>query len=260
MGFSFAGIREELDSERFGKLFQRLKADIPYLAPFSGWMDLLTFLHDQTRGYRRKDRILWRLIQVYRQGGEYACLSSFFLEVFTPAIGKLRRRGLKQCPDYGDKDLAQDMGIALLGIIGETKITAEKVAVRIVGRLQNRVKAMLDDRMAEAALIHGGDDALALIPATGDESDPLGDPMASLLKILDILNVKDAGGLLDHLVQARVITKEDRKLIGKTVVEGKSLKEAVTRPEDYERLKKRRERAMKAVRRHLLNLLKLDGE
>jgi len=126
--------------------------------------------------------------------------------------------------------------------------------------LQNRVKAMLDDRMAEAALIHGGDDALALIPATGDESDPLGDPMASLLKILDILNVKDAGGLLDHLVQARVITKEDRKLIGKTVVEGKSLKEAVTRPEDYERLKKRRERAMKAVRRHLLNLLKLDGE
>ncbi len=260
MGFSFAGIREELDSERFGKLFQRLKTDIPYLEPFSCWMDLIAFLHDQTRGYRRKDRIYWRLIQIYKRGGEYACLASFFLEAFTPAVGPLYQRKIKQFPAYGRDDLSQDIGMALLRIIREKKITSEKVASQISGELRNQVNKMVKDRIDEPAIVHGGDGALALIPSTGDEGDSTADAMMRLIKILDILDVQDAGGLLDHLVQVRVIAKEDRKLISRTFVEGKQLKEVVTRPEDYERLKKRRERAMKAVRRYLLNMLKLHGE
>ena len=58
MGFSFSGIREELDSKELGKLYRRLQADCRYLAPFADWKAVVAFLHDQKRGYRLKDRIV----------------------------------------------------------------------------------------------------------------------------------------------------------------------------------------------------------
>jgi len=86
MGFSFSGIREELDSKELGKLYKRLQADCRYLASFSDWKAVVAFLHDQKRGYRLKDRVLWRLIQYYRQGGDCERLGTVFLAIFEPAI------------------------------------------------------------------------------------------------------------------------------------------------------------------------------
>lgn len=90
--FSVAGIREELDSPELGRLFDRLKADCSYLGPFADWKAVIALLHDTKRGYRLKDRILWRLIQYYRQGGNHDRLGTVFIAIFTPAIGDIYRR------------------------------------------------------------------------------------------------------------------------------------------------------------------------
>jgi len=98
MGFSFSGIREELDSKELGKLYRRLQADCRYLAPFADWKAVVAFLHDQKRGYRLKDRILWRLIQYYRQGGDCERLGVVFLAIFEPAILGLYSSGAADTP------------------------------------------------------------------------------------------------------------------------------------------------------------------
>ena len=108
MGFSFAGIRKELDSPELGKLFIRLQADCHYLAPFPDWHAVITFLHDRKRGYRLKDRILWRLIRCHQQGDQGKKLGVVFLAFFAPAIlsiyvhGRMpsgRRGGAQPGPD-----------------------------------------------------------------------------------------------------------------------------------------------------------------
>ena len=251
MGFSFAGIRQELDAEPFRRLYQRLQADCVYLYPFSDWHALLAFLHDQSRGFRRKDRILWRLIKYYQQGGENERLASVFLLVFKQAILDLHDRGEKRCPQLDDNDLFQEICLILLHVIKESRITATKVAGKIIGKVKNEVQRLLNDKASDA-LVDTSDFDFSLITATTDTVEP-GDDLTALLKAL---NISDTEGLLDHLVQKRVITREAQKLLIETRIKGKSLKE-ICRPEDVSRLDKRRERAINDARRYIAKLLKL---
>ena len=112
MGFSFSGIREELDSKELGKLYRRLQADCRYLAPFADWKAIVAFLHEKKRAYRRKDRILWRLIQYYRQGGDCERLGAVFLAIFEPAILGLYSFWRSRYPYLGNDDLFHGRHIA----------------------------------------------------------------------------------------------------------------------------------------------------
>lgn len=252
MGFSFAGIRQELDAEPFRRLYQRLQADCVYLYPFPDWHALLAFLHDQSRGYRRKDRILWRLIKYYQQGGDNERLASVFLLVFKPAILDLHDRGGKRCPQLDDNDLFQEICLILLHVIKGSRITATKVAGKIIGKVKNEVQRLLNDKASDA-LEDTSDFDFSLITATTDNTTEQSDDVTALLKAL---NIADTEGLLDHLVQKRVITREAQKLLIATRIKGKSLKE-ICRPEDVSRLDKRRERAINDARRYIAKLLKL---
>jgi hypothetical protein len=69
-------------------------------------------------------------------------------------------------------------------------------------------------------------------------------------------DIPDAYVLLDDLVQRRVITQADKKIILATVIEGKSLKD-ISDPGHYEKLKKRRQRTIRTIETHLANKLKL---
>jgi len=69
-------------------------------------------------------------------------------------------------------------------------------------------------------------------------------------------DIPDAYVLLDDLVQRRVITQADKKIILATVIDGKSLKD-ISDPRHYEKLKKRRQRTIRAIETHLANKLKL---
>jgi len=252
MGFSFDGIELSLDAEPFRKLYQRLQAECAYLSPFPDWHALLAFFRDQSRGYRRKDRILWRLIQYYQQGGDNERLASFFLLVFKPAILDLHDRGGKRCPQLDDNDLSQEICLILLQIIKESRVTATKVAGKIIGKTKNEVQRMLNDKVSEA-LAHTLGFDFSLISATTESAAERGDDLAAFLKAL---NISDTEGLLDYLVQERVITREARKILIETRIKGKSLKD-ICRPEDVSRLDKRRERAINDARRYIAKVLKL---
>ncbi|MHB8090194.1 MAG: hypothetical protein ACYDH8_01095 [Syntrophales bacterium] len=67
MGFSFSGIREELDSKELGKLYRRLQADCHYLAPFADWKAIVTFLHEKKRAYRQYTEIQLNKIREIRK-------------------------------------------------------------------------------------------------------------------------------------------------------------------------------------------------
>lgn len=71
-------------------------------------------------------------------------------------------------------------------------------------------------------------------------------------EVYDLSSVPDVSALLDDLERRKVITRSDRLIIETTVIEGKQLKDLASLPAEYERLKKRRQRAFRAIREHLV--------
>ena len=66
-------------------------------------------------------------------------------------------------------------------------------------------------------------------------------------------DLADAGDFLDNLVAAGVIRAGDRAVIYETVIKGRPLKDLATDPREYQRLKKRRQRNLAAIREYLRN-------
>jgi len=254
MGFSFSGIREELDSKELGKLYKRLQADCRYLVAFADWKTVVAFLHDQKRGYRLKDRVLWRLIQYYRQGGDCERLGTVFLAIFEPAILGLYSFWRSRCPYLGDDDLFQEICLTLLDVLKETPITSKKVAGKIDGTLKNRIQVILD-RHADEALIHSDIRLFSAPPSTDDSPGSIKDEFFDIMKVMDILGVSDMRGLLNLLARRRVIDWEEKRILDATLIAGKTLKD-VSQPGEYERLKSRRRNALKTIRVYLSKILK----
>ena len=254
MGFSFSGIREELDSKELGKLYRRLQADCRYLAPFADWKAIVAFLHEKKRAYRQKDRILWRLIQYYRQGGDCERLGAVFLAIFEPAILDIYSFWRSRCPYLGNDDLFQEICLTLLDVLKETPITSKKVAGKIDGTLKNRVQAVLD-RHADEALIHSDLWFFSAPPSTDDSPGSLKGEFFDVMKVMDILGVSDMRGLLNLLARRRVIDWEEKRILEATLIAGKTLKK-IARPGEYERLKYRRKNALKAIQAYLIKILK----
>jgi len=254
MGFSFSGIREELDSKELGKLYKRLQADCRYLVPFADWKAVIAFLHDQERGYRLKDRILWRMIQYYRQGGDCERLGVVFLAIFEPAILGLYGFWRERCFNFGDDDLFQEICLTMLGVLKEKPITAKKVAGKVVGTMKNRIQAMLDRHAGEAP-INSGVEPLSETHSTDDTPGSLDDEFADIMKVLDILGVSDAREFLDLLARQRVIDWEEKRLIEAALIKGKITK-GISRTGRRKGLDLRRENALKALGYHLRKIMK----
>ena len=66
-------------------------------------------------------------------------------------------------------------------------------------------------------------------------------------------DLANAGDFLDNLVAAGVIRAEDREIIYETVIRERPLKDLATDPREYQRLKKRRQRSLAAIREYLRN-------
>jgi hypothetical protein len=269
MGFSFAGLQKELESAGFRTLYEALRAECPHLASFADYRALIDFFHDRETDYETKDIILHHLIGVSRHGGKYEALAAFFLVLFTPAIARLYVRGRRICPELGDDDLVQEICLALLQTIRETEIDPHRVAGQIIGRVKNSIQAILRRRIKEGGHARPGSRegpahrfAIKQNYPFGGEGAPYGwvesagEAAADLFDAdrggYDLSSVPDVSALLDDLEQHKVITRSDRQIIETTVIEGKQLKDLASHPTDYERLKKRRQRALRAIREHLV--------
>jgi hypothetical protein len=277
MGFSFAGLRKELESTAFRALYKKLRTACPLLAPFADPCALIAFFHDREADYARKDRILHTLIGRYRQGGSYEALASFFLVLFAPAMAKINTRGRWLYSEIGDDDLNHEICLAFLETIRTVEIAPHKVAAQITGRVKNSIRGILRRRIQERRQARPGSREGPMQPsATGhrfmpdaDEdfsAEEHSDAAAALWERLAgeaatdqssedegpvLTSVTDVSALLDDLEQRKVINRADRELIETTVLDGFSLKDIASSPAEYQRLKKRRQRALSAIKKSL---------
>jgi len=242
MGLSFSGFRKELSSRGFRRAYEGLRAECPVLFPFADPGDLIAFFHDQAADLDRKDAILFDLVTRYRKGNRHRDIAPLFIVLFTPALASIYTHARQRHPGIDREDLIQDLCLFLIQIIRESAITPYKVAGRIVGELRNRVRGLLspipDERFV--ALKGDGTDEFELnrTYAAGEGED---------VRIEQI--VTETAAFLDHLIRARKITKQDKRMIMETLIKGKSLKD-IASLSDYDRLKRRRLRIMGLIKKH----------
>lgn len=265
MGFSFVPIEDELASERFTSLYRRLQAECPRLAAYPSVAELIAFFNDTTQAYAEKDEILSFLINAYQRGEPGRLLSGFFIILFRPAIASLYRLARKRDHCLDEADFIQEVCANLLEIIATVQVQSRKVAMQIVGPLKNTMRDRMNRRLAHNRMEtswHGdreGQESEAAdsahehgLPASFPAGDlfPQDQDRSGAWQAYDL---PDAEALLAGLVEEGVIRTEDRDLIIETVIKERPLKDLTTDPTEYERLKKRRQRALAAIREHLRN-------
>lgn len=242
MGLSFSGYRKELASRVFRRAYERLRAECPALFPFADPHDLIAFFHDEAADLDRKDAILFDLVTRYRKGNRHRDIAPLFIVLFTPALASIYTHARRRHPGIDREDLIQDLCLFLIHIIRESAITPFKVAGRIVGELKNRVRGLLSPIPDEGFVALKGDGTDEFESnrtyAAGDGEDD---------RIEQI--VTETTAFLDHLIRARKITKQDKRMIMETLIKGKSLKD-IASPGDYDRLKRRRLRIMGLIKKH----------
>jgi len=242
MGLSFSSYRKELSSRGFKRAYEGLRADCPELLPFADPSELIAFFHDQAADLDRKDAILFVLITQYRNDNRYRDIVPLFIVLFTPALANIYTSVRRSHPAIDREDLIQDLCLFLIQIIRESAIPSYKVAGRIVGELRNRVRGLFSSIPDEEFVALKGDGTDEFESnrtyAAGDGED---DQIEQI--------VAETAAFLDHLIRARKITKQDKRMIMETLIKGKSLKDIVS-PSDYDRLKHRRLKIMGLIKKH----------
>ncbi|MFH1079136.1 MAG: hypothetical protein V1766_02560 [Pseudomonadota bacterium] len=245
MGFSFSGIEKELTSESFGIFYRNLPKECPRLVAYPTAASLIAFFNDTMQGYAEKDEILSFLIAAYRWGGPARSLSGFFIILFRPAIAAIYRLARKRDSRLDEDDFIQEVCAKLLEIIATVALRPSKVAMQIVGPLRNRMRDRMNRKSARDRLETAWPSDREADARTADGKwDPFGAAED---------DIPDAEALLAGLVEEGIIRVKDRDLIIETVIRQRPLKDLTADPTEYQRLKKRRQRALTAMREHLRN-------
>ncbi|MBN1382567.1 MAG: hypothetical protein JXA41_12900 [Deltaproteobacteria bacterium] len=251
---SFSAYRKELTSRRFKKAYNLLREDCPGLSSFVDHGDLIAFFHDRTADPDRKDAILFELITHYRENEYHLAIAPLFLVLFTPAMANIYSYARRKHPAIDRDDLVQDLSMMLLQIIGEVDISPHKVAGRIIGELRNRVRDFRK-RIPDVEFVplkgDGTDEFEANhADATSDVifgSDAVSDAAVDINRIM-----ADISAFLNRLIRARKISRNDKRILLKTLLGGESLKDLAP-PRDYVRLKHRLQQVMAFIRNYSAN-------
>ena len=237
-------LREELSSPSFRGFYRELRRRHEVLLPFPEPLDLIGFFHSDASAYEARDAILGALVgeyQAHRSGPAAAGLGAFFLVLFHPGIVRVyataRRKGLGLDPD----DLLNQICVYLLDTIQTIppEAISTKAASRILGRVKNRMRAWVTERVREISKREDllEEEAYEPLPVIEDEKAPV--------------DIEEAARFLERFVRAGVITETDMLLVLGTTVMNRSLKDTAGDARTYQRLKKRRQRAVAAMRQYL---------
>lgn len=237
MGFSFSRIGRTLASKRFRVFYHNLYTDVPVIVDFPDHEALIRFFHDRDRDINVKNTILYELIILYRQNGIYCTLAPLFIALFTPALTRTYNYGRRVCPSMEREDIIQDILNIFLDELASSEIDAHKTTGRLISRVRNRFRNLVNRKLKENAEVDHGGDLCALVD----------DDNLSL--------IEDADAFLDRLVSRALITAEDKELITSTTMRDIPVKNISRNRQDYELLKKRRQRIFAQIREYLLNAL-----
>ena len=237
MGLSFAGIGRTLASKRFRTLYHKLHNDIPCIADFPDYEELIRFFHDASRDIQAKNIILHKLIGLYRQSGIYRDLSPLFIALFIPALTRTYNYGRRVCPSMEREDVIQDILNIFLDELASGDIDARKTTGRLISRVRNRFRNLVNLKLKENVEVDHCDDFCELAD----------DDNLSL--------IEDADAFLDRLIARGLIAADDKELITATTMRDIPVKNISRNRQDYERLKKRRQRIFAQIRKYLVNAL-----
>jgi len=243
-------VREELDSPSFRGLYRRLREAHPLLDPFPTPFDLTNFFHQQNKEYEIKDTILTSLILDYRQGPPYDRLAIFFIVLFTPSIVKTYAIARKRLFHLEPDEILQQISLFVLQELktGPVAQIKEKTASRITGRVRNLMRRWVSERIREAS---GREEV---------SEDQIYQPLPVVEKGGTGVDLEDAIRFLDFFVKERVITERDKLVILGSKISKRPLAEIAGGAGSYQKIKKRRQRAIEAMEAYLQEIRKASAK
>jgi hypothetical protein len=242
-----AALEREVHSSDGSDFLQALSAEHPEFAGFDSWDAVLQFLHDPGECGAKKDFIL-RLVLSGRQCRPVLCQAVLAL-AFWPALASLfsKRAAITNASDQDD--LWQEIYYAFVETINRIDISrrTERIATKIYGDTFSRFHIAWSRRCNHYSHETSfADEDLNFFLGSAENQD-----------ITDYDNRDDVQGKIQqlrHCVQRGLISESDYTLLMGAVIYGRGLRElARSESLDYETAKKRRQRALQAVKKYLQN-------
>jgi len=210
------------------------------LSPFPTPFFLIDFFHKQAGDYVTRDSILSCLINEYQGCDLYHLLGAFFPVLFTPAIVRIYSRIKRASLNMNSDEVLNQICLFLLETLKSKEIAEveEKVASRIIGRVKNLMRSWINQKLK--------DEEKCVELSEEKDYHPL-----PVIEKPGLPDLEEAESFLNLLVKAGVITETDKLIILGSKIAKRPLREIAGGPENYQRIKKRRQRAIHAMEQYL---------
>ena len=226
-------------------------------------------------------------MEACRREGRDGPTALLFLALFRPAIAAIYKLTRKRWREIDDREFLQEICLSLLEILRESRLSTQRVASQIVGRLKNRIRSLVNQRLRQAHFEvtdvreeryssdteslscensrlgradashwppwHWGNGPPADVP-----DEPIcqpahpGEDSAADGWDAEGFRITDAEAFLGALLRKGLITEADRQILTATIIEDRCLKAMTQEQEHYHRDRQRRRRLLLVIRAYLL--------
>jgi len=231
-------VENEISSEKFIKLYQKVREKYPPIKSYLTPQDLIKCLHNQTNpNYVLNDKILSNLILEYQTNPDSELIGSYLLILFKPGLLKIFsqfRERAKQFPSLSDIDLWLQIVTLFFEKLNQLDFSKDKtkVASKILGRIKNHLR----DYFRELFKTLTAEAELNLNPEFLSFSSPKPDP-------------EEIETFLKNLVKLGVITETDKYILLASLVYKHPLKEIAKKVNlSYENVRQKKSRGLRKMK------------
>jgi len=243
-------LENELSSEKFIKLYQKVREKYLLIKSYLTPQELIKCLHNQTNpNYILNDKVLLSLILEYQTNPDSNLIGSYLLILFKPGLLKIFfnfRERAKQFPSISEIDLWLQIVTLFFEKLNQLDFNKDKakVASKILGRIKNNLR----DYFKELFKTLTAEAELSLNPEFFSYSSSKPGP-------------EEIDSFLQNLVKSGVISETDKYILLASLVYKRSLKEIAKKVNlSYESVRQKKSRGLRRIKRwirsrHLLNML-----
>ncbi len=240
-GYEREGLELQLETESGGALLRKLQRHAPQLAPFASWREVTAFMHDREVGAADKDSVL-RAIATARDEDRHPLWVNVLLLLFWPGLLNLFGTKWRWDPD-DPEERWQTILTAFVAAVARLDVRRrpERLAGKIMNDTFHEAYRAYEARWEEKGLAP---------PADPEVLDAREDSVPGVN--FDAMELREAQqrriAEYRQALEAGVIGELDFLLLTATAVYGKSIAAcAEERGVAYESVKKRRQRAVRAI-------------
>ena len=231
-------LENEISSEKFIKLYQKVREKYPPIKSYLTPQDLIQCLHNQVNpNYILNDKILSSLILEYQTNPDSNLIGSYLLILFKPGLLKIFsqfRERAKQFPSLSDIDLWLQIATLFFEKLNQLDFGKDKakVASKILGRIKNNLR----DYFKELFKTLTAEAELTLNPEFLSFSSSKPSP-----EEIDLF--------LKNLVKSGVISETDKYILLASLVYKHSLKDIAKKVNlSYESVRQKKSRGMRKIK------------